>query len=1092
MSYTQSMIEASLSFTAYNESGEELNTTIYENRFKGGSPSLFQLDNNIKTVVNDQDDDDGSNDEIVEIPYLQQILEVNHPIDNVPLFYDYVKVYEKGKLVKEENLLTKTVKLEIPGLYSSNMEMGTDIDEYELEVIEVIPDEGVYYCGQFGFFPDRIEGKYYYFDGDGDGNFETVFVLEGTNEDANVISVGFDYDGNGQFNPQGLYVVDKKTTGSITYHGPLKSLMKMESDLMDEIGEWVCEAFNTYGWTFDMDIILSHDLIDPDGTTYCNEYEGLTIERVFSDSLFELWKLKFEGDSTHLIEETDQLTADRLMGDDFWMDFAKDCIWQTVVGLASLAAGAYGGQVGYFLVMFGLTIAHSLIQKNYMENYLRATTYIDPDYKGQVKLSEKYVMDKYFGNQFTQILTPAGEASGIYQEVNDYIAHERYSANVILCEEGIQKAFYNLFTTERNYVEMVLDYGLQTRGYVAYSDLNHNHIEEFLEWKYGGADVADISKFGDFEYGADFNMLAESSYTYSTGLPPIESEFLGEYSLEGNTGDIEIPTGFRALPEFKHISNNIMILEDAIYDATEDLEHPQQPQRRLLPYLVNGIPHMGFTSGAAAPNFFIGHPIYLSEDRYNEYGRFTYEVYKEFDGKSSYKIHSTVRENYAIEVPSITAFIYPEGYEFDYEGLNLSPDESTSSNFGVSILQEGEDYTYNPTQGTITLTTDQTDRFNEDLNEDDKFIILEIYISKYRELKAYDNYTKGDVNRIAAMQNIHASILEYFYQYNLAVDMAEKIHEAIYTMWVTAVSTIATLGIGAKSGLSNKFTEKIGGEATKATFSSVVGSAAQEVVQELLLDPLIENTVSAIIGEMGGSEDLQMVGSTFATIARETLLSPVAGKVLGIKKSGGAQSNIDQNTEMNQNTENAQETNKEVKSLTERATTAAKNYAKAFLTIAGMCVFSAIGPLGIMSTPFSVGLGMSIVFSSTSDSVLAEWAKNKIADKISGVKSQSAEVTVADEKQTKKTGFWKKVAIASGIGIGAAAALIALGTFQVPLISSMLATTTDLIASTGATLTQNAGIFGSDSIMSASHGVMIGSSILFIGGISKKVNSPAE
>ncbi|KKM65861.1 hypothetical protein LCGC14_1487000, partial [marine sediment metagenome] len=159
-------------------------------------------------------------------------------------------------------------------------------------------------------------------------------------------------------------------------------------------------------------------------------------------------------------------------------------------------------------------------------------------------------------------------------------------------------------------------------------------------------------------------------------------------------------------------------------------------------------------------------------------------------------------------------------------------------------------------------------------------------------------------NRIATMQSIHASILEYTYQAFFAQKTQEKLNEIAYTVFITAVSTALSLGVSAASkgigslisggatasqsiaslsqsllsqGVQSTISRILGSVGTKIAVGmfKVVGAIVSEVYEELMVDPLIEAYVSSVVADAGGNWYEQIFWSSLVESGRETGLSMV-------------------------------------------------------------------------------------------------------------------------------------------------------------------------------------------------------------------------
>ncbi len=85
------------------------------------------------------------------------------------------------------------------------------------------------------------------------------------------------------------------------------------------------------------------------------------------------------------------------------------------------------------------------------------------------------------------------------------------------------------------------------------------------------------------------------------------------------------------------------------------------------------------------------------------------------------------------------------------------------------------------------------------------------------------------------MQSAHASLLEYYYQFNLASKQEEQLQEIGYIATVTAISTAISIGvgfgIGKIVGIANKY---LGNLVKLPDLSGVAGIQSVPKVQQFL------------------------------------------------------------------------------------------------------------------------------------------------------------------------------------------------------------------------------------------------------------------
>ncbi len=144
-------------------------------------------------------------------------------VDNIPVMFDTMSEYTGDQLFTT-NYFEETITISIPNRFSLYHDYGVvDYDdaeqftEFKLTGILITPPDGmVYYTTNKEEFTSESEGKthgkYFYYDQNEDGFYETVYVvtsgpIEGDsgNEVYPVISIGFNYDGKHEFAPYETY-----------------------------------------------------------------------------------------------------------------------------------------------------------------------------------------------------------------------------------------------------------------------------------------------------------------------------------------------------------------------------------------------------------------------------------------------------------------------------------------------------------------------------------------------------------------------------------------------------------------------------------------------------------------------------------------------------------------------------------------------------------------------------------------------------------------------------------------------------------------------------------------------------------------------
>ncbi len=309
------------SFTFKDFDGLEASSIrYYEDLYPNELSQVYNLDNYLVTITNDNNDDDPSNDVVIEAPNLEALLSISDSYDGVPAMFDHRTTVEDGE-VTHENLLATTKTITIPDGYKAVSGVVDDIstEAITVDVIEVIPEDGVYFDSSwiYSYGSGRTEGYYYYFDENGDGVFSTIFILDSTDT---LIGIGFDYDANTYFEPGKRQVVERHIICG-----------KPSGWKKTKYNQYTGELSHYYVAMSNADDKLVH-FQDTD------HYDGVFFEVSFGDAMFDIWKMEYSYGTSRLIEETQYLTADRFaesLGSRKWDDVMEQVETQLMALLIS-------------------------------------------------------------------------------------------------------------------------------------------------------------------------------------------------------------------------------------------------------------------------------------------------------------------------------------------------------------------------------------------------------------------------------------------------------------------------------------------------------------------------------------------------------------------------------------------------------------------------------------------------------------------------------------------------------------------------------------------------------------------------------------
>ncbi|MFX1480623.1 MAG: hypothetical protein ACFFCI_21240, partial [Promethearchaeota archaeon] len=369
-----------------------------------------------------------------------------------------------------ENILAVNKSLSASGMHNLITGIGSQGSEHEfsVSVIEVKPNEGVYYDINARFGPQKIEGSYYYFDENNNGRYSTIFVADAND---NIIGIGLDNDKNLIFRPNDRQFVEKHIIAG-------EALGWKRFNYLTGEEYYVAERYIKQKLVYFQDE---------------NRYEGYFFEPTLSDSLFDVWKMQYSKGTSKLIEEQMSITSHQFLSSVTPSKIWKDVAWQlqaqgiaVIVGLILKTLASTNPYTkwaadilyyaGHFVTYAICNAIHSYIQERDQEYYIKAQTFHNVDYEGEEELSDKIWKDRYFGDMMTDALL--GSRAGIYAPVRTETDKHAYSGEVILAPRGTKTSLS--FTLDVSFKKLALDYSQQTHGYFAYSDFEDSRFISFF------------------------------------------------------------------------------------------------------------------------------------------------------------------------------------------------------------------------------------------------------------------------------------------------------------------------------------------------------------------------------------------------------------------------------------------------------------------------------------------------------------------------------------------------------------------------------------------------------------------------------------
>jgi len=810
---TYSVFDSSFSFAFKDfEDNQVSSIRYYDDIFPNEITEKYDPDNYLTIAINDLNDYDSRNDIDIEVPALEQLIGLTHPYDGVPAIFDRRIIIENQDFEVENLLATKKV-LSVPGSY--NLESG--ISDYMTEqkilidVIEIIPQDGVYYDNFEGYSPERLkEYSYWYFDENNDGIYSTIFIVDSKGE---VQGVGFDYDSDSHFQPNKLQPVEKH----IIYNEP---------------SGWQKTYYDSKNNEFRMDYLVL-DYINFDLIHYeeSDKYEGWFAEPTFRDSLFDIWKTNYVGGSSKLMQEVKAITSDMFIQSLSPLKIAEDILWQVeaqtmawiagkllgagvsaLIGVFTSAGSALPGfgtvigfAVGYFFTYWIINSLNAYTKQRELDYYIHSQTFHNIHFESSQTLSEKWWQDEYFGNIMPNTLQ--GSKSGVYTPVKVETDKYSYEGQIILAPSGIEKT--SNFGTGFNHI--LLDFSQQTRNYLLYSDFDDPRLISFF------------------------------------------TETINVFGVE--LSEIKMPSTL-------YMRNTIMYLENEIHSTTTSNEDKHYD--RIIPYMVSIEPTLQFADSEGnvpLPEFYEDYPIFVSQDKFKSLKYEYHKIFKIFDGASQ-EVQLIPEENiHMFESDIVSFYVYMadvygnEEFIGNYSNCFIFNKKTGVLTLDVEIFQ---------------IFCNKLSELREKYGSD-AYFVFEFNIEKYRSINDTRNLSVDKVHEIATMQTVQAGILEYLYQFTIAKKTQERLSEIAYTSFITIVSTFLTLGIS--YGFKG-FTGSIKGGLGINLFR-VSTAVFSETMEELYIDPWIEAYVSNEVRKAGGDAWEQILWSSFWESTRESGVSQV-------------------------------------------------------------------------------------------------------------------------------------------------------------------------------------------------------------------------
>jgi len=915
-------------------------TGITSTRFyQDAFPNEITQRNNMKTFL--ETVLDAQNSDVISTGIiLGNLLSLSHDQDNVPQIFDAKTTIQDGKIVSE-NILSSNETVIVPSTIGTNQEVTT----LEIEAIKV----------------EKSSADYLYLDS-GDGIYETILSVE----EGKVKGIGFDYDHDSRLNPD-------------------KSQLFRRYNL---------KRFEDADEGFDIEGLKTHSLVH-----YEDFEEGWFLEKTYSDSFFDISKTSMSSGSSVLLSEAAQMTADRFIETLTPMKVIGDVGQEILAQMIGVAGGVLAGASwGYFIAYAAYNVFRGWVQQAELDNFLRHDDFYGINFDDSITLSEKYWVDNsFFGDLPTNAIFGSGQ--GIYAEVKKRTNENEYIGQLVLSAHTEDKTY--LFGS--SYKNDVMDFSLQTRNYMCYSDLSDTRLEDFIILK----------------------------------RDPLTNK------------------------EVWHAQNSITHLENKINQTSNGQFN------KIIFTNIEGVPQLTFADSLGdtpTPEFFEDRPIYISKEKLNSLSDSEkyHTIYKIFDASSSnlQLLPESSLHTIKTDIEEVKTYVVRKWYAMDGTYAHQYEEIGNAMNF-----------TFNSETGVLTLDQDIVSELQDKIayyegRGYEAYACLEIKVEKFQTFEDETDISQEELRKIATMQSVQASLLEYTYQFNIGVNTQEKINELAYTLVITAISTAISMGITiglgklakmAKNNLPDlsdignvgltrgkKFvsraTNYLAKGGTGANGFIFTYSIISECFEEIFVDPFISSLASGIVGELGGNEYAKILASSLAESGRETALGPITNLFKGGQSNSKMlQSHYSQ--ALDSTKQDKLEITEELKEQLREVTKPSFGQQLKGLAFSTFGLFSA-AMIGVMTPGFlgptlATGISTLLIYCRLNDISLRE-SFGRLIGKGSTPESSCEEI------HNNKKFQWKKIrniaalgALAIGGGI-VGGAMFSLTTSQMPLMFSQM------------------------------------------------------
>ncbi len=895
--YIEDYIIEEITFTDWSE-GEIVETRIYSDEFDNneintGITGVYTITD---TTTGQQISVSADSSLFITEPLSTGLEIETWSEDDVPVIFDSKTTINELR-IENENYFEKTITLRIQNRFSLYNDIYKTSDptdggnvEFTVSGMVITPPDGmVYYTSDKELFKlgyAKTQGHYFYYDSDGNGFYETVYILAvGKDEDIypvetdylslgylgylssfvptyDVIAIGYNYDGKHDFAPY----------ERVDIYDP-----DIDDTDFDNLKQELPRKY-AQNWNYDFSKLEDYELLFP-----VDDYDGFEPK----DHIFEITKLTEMHDlyNTELFYEVRERVYE-----DAW-EIYREQMWTDVWDQVFMMVTSTAVSAPFKLIP---VVGEAISIAVYIGVYGLLTKF-NIDFKAHEAETE----------QRSQTFLPEG---GQMQptKLND----RTFVDNVLLLGDSMPAA---LMGHPGAYYTTIMG-GEVGNMYTAEAIASPPNGYRFL------VSLSPINIFGDIAYA--FTLNPDQMYQMSFDNINLDYELITSELYSYNNRPYYHYSSFATRDSLhaQYANNTIGYLEQRIREETDN------ELNTIKPVIIDGRPQYIFVDGEndlhqkTLPEFYLNSPIIVSQSRYNELasadtslvsGNLFVDIKSSFtadtEGIDSHNLLDLEKElGYKTKIPlSEGEFNYPINFvtvevirkTMLITTIVIDVGVSTTTSYFEDSLKKVEIpssyYTLN--YGNLYFTQDFEDIIFENKQEFDNLIGSSSYHSVFYRIRV--NFARiipdsgsDEEQRIGLAQSSSYAIRDYFNQYTFACTTAQMISEIGYTEIMTLISTListpfilagqwAVQGLKQAAEEGSKLTVKtaLSQLFSKAILKEIVKAPVKEALEEIVTDGFIEAFFGNLVSMTTGNEDLSFWVTSLMTSARESASGPGRG-----------------------------------------------------------------------------------------------------------------------------------------------------------------------------------------------------------------------